>query len=180
MKIFFRVLLPILISTLGTKTVCAQKKLKDVPILTISDFRAPVPRNARFPIYFKYRIYYKIDTVIEKSNNKYQVFVKTKIEPRPEESYWDTERVHMKDVSQMLMHEQGHFYLAYICGSNIEKTMPTFNFTVNWKEEVRKKFFELLSSEDETNIRYDEETAHGLRLKQQTKWNKWMQEELGE
>jgi len=180
MKLLFNLLLPIFISTLATSSLHAQFKLKDIPLLSRSDFRAHVPYNARFPIYINIKTYYKIDTIIKKGDNNYQVFVKTKIEPLLDESYWDTQRIDMQDVGQLLMHEQGHLYLAYICGNNIEKVMPTIDFTANWKEEVRKKFFELLRDGQKSNIKYEEETAHGLNLKQQGKWTQWMKEELGD
>jgi len=180
MKFLFQFLLSLTICACCATSVCAQFKLAEVPLLTLKDFRAPVPEKAKFPIYFNSRIYYRIDTVIQKKKNRYQVFVRTKIEPRADESYWDTIRIDKKDTTQMLIHEQGHFYLAYICGNNIEKAMPAFNFTANWKEEVKQKFFELLGNGHKTNTKYDEETAHGRNLKQQHKWNKWIREELAD
>jgi len=147
-------------------------------MLTMNDFRAPIPENAKFPIYFRSKISYRVDTIIQRSKNRYQVFVKTQIKQKADESSWDSTKVNKDDIQRVLAHEQGHLYLAYICGNNIEKAMPTFNFTSNWKEEVRKKFFELLSKERKRNEKYDEETAHGIDLKNQAKWNKWFKKEL--
>ena len=101
MKFLFQFLLSLTICACCATSVCAQFKLAEVPLLTLKDFRAPVPEKAKFPIYFNSRIYYRIDTVIQKKKNRYQVFVRTKIEPRADESYWDTIRIDKKDTTQM-------------------------------------------------------------------------------
>lgn len=150
----------------------AQHKFEDIPLVKVSDFEAEVPEDAMMPVYINSRIYYHIDTVIEK-RKFYRVGIRTTVEMQKNESFWDHDKVKPRDEARMLEHEQGHLYLAHIAANHIEEDMLKFKFTENWKEEVRAKFHELLQHYYEEYSSYDKETMHSRYIKEQQKWNEW-------
>lgn len=155
----------------------AQHKFEDIPLIKISDFEAEVPEDAWMPIYINSRIYYRIDTVIEKRKS-YRVGIRTKVEMQKNESYWNRDKVKPEDEARMLNHEQGHIYLAYVFANSIENDMLKFKFTENWVEEVRAKFHELLGQHYDEYLAYDKETRHGNDAEKQEIWNSWFKWKL--
>ena len=156
----------------------AQHKLSDISLITIDDFKGVPPKNSTFPIYTNSRVFYRIDTVMQKSEHKFKVRIKTKVEMYHEGSFWNTTLVKMDAVPRMLNHEQGHFYIAHIAANKLEKELPSFTFTENWKEEVNKRFHELNRKFGEMDVKYDKETMHGRNLTAQKKWDTWIREQL--
>lgn len=170
---FFIVLLTILPSF-----VFAQHKFSDIQLIEVGDFQAKPPENSKFPIYTNSRVYYRIDTVIQNSKNKYEVHVKTKVEMYKEGSFWDSVMVKQDATARMLNHEQGHFYIAHIAANKLEKELSSLTYSENWKEEVNKKFHELNKKFGRMDVDYDEETLHGRDLTAQRKWDKWIRKQL--
>lgn len=156
----------------------AQHKLADIPLISVGDFQATRTKDSPFPIYINSRVYYRIDTVIQKSANKFEVWIKTKVDLYREGSFWDKSAVKEEDVPRLLKHEQGHFYLAHIAANKLEKELPKFTFTENWQEEVRNKFHELNRKFGKMDAEYDQETLHSRNLKAQEKWDKWIRKQL--
>ncbi|TSJ43116.1 DUF922 domain-containing protein [Mucilaginibacter corticis] len=150
----------------------AQHKLDEIPLLKVEDYKGKIPENAPFPIYTNSRVYFRIDTVIQKDPHQFQVGIKTKVEMYQPGSFWNTALVPENTVQRMLKHEQGHVYIAYIAANLIEKEMLTFTFTDNWRTEVGQKFHELTQKYGKMDGDYDNETMHSRDLAEQEKWNK--------
>ncbi len=165
-------LLAIIILLISITQAHAQHKLAEIPLLKVEDYKAKVPENAPYPIYTNSRVYFRIDTVIQKAPHQFQVAIKTKVEMYQPNSFWNTAVVRENTVQRMLTHEQGHVYIAYIAANLIEKDMLTFTFTDNWRAEVSKKFQELNQKYGKMDGDYDNETMHSRNLAVQEKWNK--------
>lgn len=116
--------------------VFSQHKLADIPLIKLSDFEASPPEDARMPIYINSRVYYRIDTVIQKDNH-YKVEVKTKVDMQKNESFWNKSKVKSESEERLLNHEQGHFYLAHIAANRIETEIAKMKFGEDWREYSR-------------------------------------------
>src|SRR5690606_37381514 len=120
----------------------AQFKHSDIPLISVNDFQAPVPRKARHWIGIQSQIRYRIDSVIRKGD-QFRVVIKTKVEMQRDRSYWNRKKVKPKYEAQLLLHEQGHFYVSHIVANRLEAHIGKLLFSENYSQEVREKFDEL-------------------------------------
>lgn len=133
----------ILVLCLSTwNSVAAQFKLSDIPLISVEDFQAPVPRKARHWIGIQSQIFYRIDSVV-REGNQFRVMIRTKVEMRRDRSYWNRKKVKPKYEAQLLLHEQGHFYVSHIVANRLESYIAKLHFSENYEQEVRDKFNEL-------------------------------------
>lgn len=178
MKKHFHALLGAMLFAMLAVPVFAQHKLAGIPLITVDDFQGRAPKDAPYPIFINSRVYYRVDTVIQKSANKFQVFIKTKVDLDREASFWKSTEETTADRERLLKHEQGHFYLAHIAANKLEKALAAVTYTANWKEEIRAKFHELNREYGKMDAKYDQETLHSRDLKAQVKWDKWIRKQL--
>lgn len=162
---------------LQSPNVSAQFKLSDIPVLGKDDFQAPVPKRSEFWINISSVIYYRIDSVAQEGD-QFRVWIKTKVEMQKHLSFWNHKKVKPKYEAQLLLHEQGHFYMSHIVANRLEKLMPGFVFSENYQQEVREKYNELQGKLYHQFSNYEKDTKHGMDVEKQKEWTGWLRRQF--
>jgi len=85
-------------------------------------------------------------------------------------SYWNRKKVKPKYEAQLLLHEQGHFYVSHIVANRLEAHIGKLLFSENYSQEVREKFDELHPKLYHQFSNYDKDTRHGMDVEKQKEW----------
>jgi predicted secreted Zn-dependent protease len=165
-----QIFLAVLPAILAPMLCFSQFRYAEVPIIKIEDYKGN-RGGAKFAAYTTSRVYYRIDTAIKLSDNKFKVLIRTKVEMNKEASFFDTTRLHKEYIPKLLNHEQGHLYLAYIAANKLEREMAKLKFSSNFVAEVRDKFREFNQIFGQDDLLYDKETNHSGNDKAQKKWD---------
>jgi len=147
-------------------------RLHDIPNVTLEDFKAPVKADAPYPVYMNVRVYYRIDSVVKVSDNKFKLKVITKVEPDRQGSFFDRKKVPDHAIAGLLNHEKGHVVIGFICGNKITKQLSSKVYTSNYVAEVRESFHPLLRNLSDLHREYDEGSNHGMNKPEQKLWDR--------
>lgn len=144
--------------------------------LTWDDFRGAVPKNAEEQTAAATfcGIGFETNTITNTDNNLkirvYNTFYLDNSWARPEE---------MND--DVLAHEQGHFDLCEVYTRRLRERMSNIRVNVNTLKPMLRKIYEQLQEEYRNRQEaYEEETGHGVNLKEQQRWKDILERELSE
>ena len=155
---------------ISTSEISWQKHRK----LTWDDFRGSVPMNAdeQTAAATYCGIGFETNAISTTNNNLkirvYNTFYINDSWARPEE---------MND--DVLAHEQGHFDLCELYTRKLRERMSSVKVNVNTLKPILRKIYEDLQAEYKARQEaYEDETAHGVNLSQQKKWQQMLDKEL--
>ncbi len=82
-------------------------------------------------------------------------------------------------VSMLLLdHEKGHFIISLIFYKKLLEAFSAFEFTANYKQELRELIQKITAEKELMNQQYDQETQHHMRQDVQREWNKKLHQYL--
>ncbi len=174
---FFLSIAILLLGLAHWNPVFAQFKLSDVPLISKEDFQGPVPKKAKYGIMIQSKIFYKFDSVV-REGDQIRVRIKTRVEMQRDGSYWNHKKVKPKYDAQLLLHEQGHFYVSHIVANRLEAHIAKLRFSENYMQEVREKFNELQGKLYHQFSNYDKDTKHGMDADKQREWTGWLRRQF--
>lgn len=158
-------------------SAAAQFKLSDVPLITKEDFQAPVPRKVKYWILIQSAVSYQIDSAA-REGDRYRVWVSMKVEMQRDKSYWNHKKVKPKYDAQLLLHEQGHFYVSHIVANRLQQLIQTQLYSENYEQEVRNMFSEIHPKLYHQFSNYDKDTRHGMDENKQKEWTYWLRRQF--
>lgn len=158
--------------TVPTSEISWQKDRK----LTWGDFRGPVPEDAETQTAAATfcGIGFETNTITNNSNNlKIRVY---------NTFYLNNSWARSEDMNDdVLAHEQGHFDLCELYTRKLRERMSKIQGNVNTLKPALRKIYEDLQEEYKNRQEvYEAETAHGVNLKEQKKWQGILERELSE
>jgi len=158
-------------STLSSKEITWSKNRK----LTWDDFKGKIPNDVEeHTAAATYcGIGFETNTISAQTQLKIRVYNTFYIG-----NSW-ARREEMND--DVLAHEQGHFDLCELYTRKLRERMSKVMVNINTLKPVLKKIYEQLQEEYRSRQEaYEEETAHGVNLEEQKKWQEKLEQELEE
>jgi hypothetical protein len=141
--------------------------------LTWNDFAGQVDKDSKYWARTEWRGTYKYRVT---SSHQDTVSVELSALPVLKASSWVLPD---KKVSELLVHEQGHFNFALLVVAEFKKTVKaTPLLKSDCKQKVSFIFNSILNNVKQIEIQYDEETNHMKNKKEQTRWNTKIDEML--
>ena len=83
-----------------------------------------------------------------------------------------------KKCDHLLQHEQGHYLIGALCVLEFMRRVDTARPNCNLDQLLNKVFHETLSSFQQMERQYDDETEHRLNFKMQEKWDQMLHDRL--
>lgn len=96
-------------------------------------------------------------------------------------SYFNSDSSWVKDNKEsdfLLKHEQGHFDITELYARKLNSKFSNFTFTLNYDHEFDSIFQTITKEKDIEQHLYDSLTDHSRNLKQQVKWNTYIEKTL--
>jgi len=141
--------------------------------LTWNDFHEKVPSSSRFmaavSTYMGYDLRREIKDGIVDVNLSMKVYV-------PKSASWASSGI-KNDYS--LNHEQKHFDLVKIIAGKFRNKLSSEKLNPdNYEGIINVEYLEFYREMNKIQIRYDEETSHGMNKSKQEEWNRRIENEL--
>ena len=162
----------VLVAVLSTNTLVPIRQEINRITLTWKSFRDT--RNSSLPYiaYTAHKTFYKY-RAIQKGNSVSLTFeVRIMLDtPNTTVNFKRLQSLTKSAQSKLLRHEQGHTDLAVIYGRELYRQLSTSSYTPDdFKEKTRSIYLKLMKKLAEENIRYDNETEHGVYNEKQEIW----------
>ncbi|MFC6101890.1 DUF922 domain-containing protein [Olivibacter domesticus] len=77
----------------------------------------------------------------------------------------------LEHMKELISHEQKHFQIGAIMQKDLLRTLRSYVYTENYKQEANQLFNQLFENYKRIELRYDNETRHMLDSVNQDRWN---------
>ncbi len=140
--------------------------------LAATDFEGSPPRGTNFLAYTHCSVTYNYQ--VTQYNNRYDVDFDVQIDLNKDKSYIRLNEVKDLDMlHHVLMHEQGHYNIAYLLKCELAKVFKSHRYTANYQNEITTLFTQVNDKYQHLNDEYERQTEHMQNDANQEKWNAW-------
>ena len=96
------------------------------------------------------------------------------------EKSWINRRkvVSQQMLVEILNHEQGHYFIAYMEQQELIRTVSKTRFDANYQSEATNIFDRIHEKYKQLSADYDDDTGHMVNREQQRSWDKYFQKRL--
>lgn len=138
--------------------------------LTIEDFKGEPTLPKPFLAQTQWRIGYSYQ--VKKVNGSFKLDFVVNLKLDEKASWIKKNNIrNLEHMKELLLHEQRHFQIGAIMQKDLVRTLRSYAYTENYKQEANQLFNQLLENYKRIELRYDSETRHMLDRVNQDRWN---------
>ncbi len=149
-------------------------KAQERKILNFDDFAGVPTLGSTSTAHTSYTVYYRYK--VDQTQNR--LVFKVNVEFNNEKSWFRRDKRSPDYLNKILNHEQGHYDIGFIMKNEVEKTLNGFKYSKNYKMEIDSLFKTIHAKYGLLEVRYDDETRHGLNSDFQNTWNKFFNDKI--
>jgi hypothetical protein len=157
-----------------TEAIFAQKyKLKEIPIISLQDFKGKKPANisANIAAYTVLGTFYDVKKMTSLDNGCIYVCFDVKTIQSKQLSWVDPSLLKsQKKMQAIIQHEQGHVMIGYLFGNELSKKLNKLYCNGNYQQQAKYIFQNLYFKYGSLNKQYDKESENGNNTKSQQIW----------
>jgi hypothetical protein len=112
-------------------------------------------------------------------NNRYHLTFDVRLILDREQSWLNMRQMKSQQMlTEILKHEQGHYFIAYMEQQEILREASRSSFDANYQAEANALFDRIHTKYEQLNLNYDEDTRHSLDRVQQHSWDVYFERRL--
>lgn len=169
-----RPLVLLIAATLFILFPAANAKAQERKLLNFDDFTGVPAIGSKFTAYTTYNVFYRY--TVDQTQSK--LVFKVNMEFDNEKSWFRLDERPPGYLNKILNHEQGHYDIGFIMKNEVEKTLNGFRYTKNYRVEIDSLFKMVHAKYRALELKYDDETRHGLDAGGQKTWNSLLAEQI--